>query len=81
MAPNDTNPWWHSDHEARPMLRPIGMVRQLAGGAPGLRRIWRRIPTGARCKQCHLPFLGPLSLPFRLIQLRPSRKNPNLCTV
>ena len=81
MDPIDKNPWWMSDRKVNPLLRPVGAVRQLAGGAAGLRPFWRMIPTKAGCKQCHSPFLGPWSLCFRLIQLRPSRKNPNLCTV
>ena len=38
------------------------------------------------CKGCwqnlHLPVLlrGPLSIPFRMLGLRPSRMNPNTCT-
>lgn len=81
MASDDRNPWWMSASGANRLARPIGALRQMAGGAVGLRRIWRRMPSGARCKQCYVPFMGPLCLPFRLIQLRPSRKNPNLCTV
>ena len=61
-----------------PLLSPISGLRQLAGGDPGL---WRWMPSNGRCKQCYAPFFGPFCLPFRLIQIRPSRKNPNLCTV
>ncbi len=64
-----------------PLLSPIGGLRQLVGGDPGLRRLWRWVPSNGRCKQCVAQFFGPFSLPFRLLQLRPSRKNPNLCTV
>ena len=64
-----------------PLLQPVSVVRQVIGGAPGLRRIWRRIPSPRRCKQCYVPFVGPFCVPFHLMQIRPSRKNPNLCTV
>jgi hypothetical protein len=26
-------------------------------------------------------FVGVFAVPFRLLQIRPSRKNPNLCTL
>ena len=72
----------HGAHlSVHPLLRPVGAVRQFAGGYAGLRRVWRRIPSPNRCKQCCVPFAGPFCIPFRLIQIRPSRKNPNLCTV
>ena len=63
------------------LLRPLSVLRQIAGGDPGARQFWRRIPSPRRCKQCYVPFVGPFCVPFRLIQIRPSRKNPNLCTV
>ena len=58
---------------AHPLLRPFGGVRQMVGGAAGLHHLWGKTPTGARRKQCYVPFLGPLCLPFRLIRLRLSR--------
>jgi len=45
------------------------------------RRLYRFLPSGKRCKECLVPFLGICPLPFRLLQIRPSRKNPNLCTL
>ena len=63
------------------LLQPVDRFRQFVGGAPAMRRVNRRLPSNRRCKQCYLPFRGPFSVPFRLLQLRPSRKNPNLCTV
>jgi hypothetical protein len=39
------------------------------------------LPSTRRCKECLVPFLGLFSVPFRLVQIRPSRKNPNLCTL
>jgi hypothetical protein len=45
------------------------------------RRFYRHLPSGKRCKECMVPFLGVFALPFRLVQIRPSRKNPNLCTL
>jgi adenylate cyclase len=55
--------------------------RQWLGGAKIARRVYRRLPSTKRCKECLVPFLGLFSIPFRLVQIRPSRKNPNLCTL
>ena len=57
------------------------MLRQRLGTARIARRLYRLLPSGKRCKECLVPFLGLCSLPFRLLQIRPSRKNPNLCTL
>jgi adenylate cyclase len=44
-------------------------------------------PKSLLCKGCwlqmHVPIVlrGPLSLPFRLVGLKPSRMNPNVCTM
>ena len=57
------------------------MLRQTLGTARIARRLYRLLPSGKRCKECLVPFLGLCSLPFRLLQIRPSRKNPNLCTL
>ena len=57
------------------------MIRQQLGTTQMARRFYRLLPSGKRCKECLVPFLGICSLPFRLLQIRPSRKNPNLCTL
>ena len=57
------------------------MLRQRLGTTQIARRLYRLLPSGKRCKECLVPFLGLCSLPFRLLQIRPSRKNPNLCTL
>jgi hypothetical protein len=41
----------------------------------------RRLPSAKRCKECLVPFLGVFAMPFQLLQIRPSRKNPHLCTL
>jgi hypothetical protein len=64
-----------------PLLWPVVGVRNLIGGQRGARFVNRRLPSGKRCKACYAPFLGPCSVPYRLVQIRPSRKNPNLCTL
>jgi ribosomal protein L34E len=56
-------------------------ARQRLGGAKVVRRVYRRLPSGKRCKECLIPFLGVFSVPFRLVNIRPSRKNPHLCTL
>lgn len=45
------------------------------------RRLYRRLPSAKRCKECLVPFHGLFAIPFSLVQIRPSRKNPNLCTL
>lgn len=56
-------------------------ARQRLGGARVVRRAYRHLPSRQRCKECLVPFLGAFSVPFRLVNIRPSRKNPNLCTL
>jgi hypothetical protein len=56
-------------------------VRQWLGAVRILRPLYRTLPSGKRCKECLVPFLGIFSVPFRLLQIRPSRKNPSLCTL
>ena len=46
----------------------------------GTRSVYRHMPSAKRCKVCWIPFKGPFSMPFKIMQLRPSRKNPNMCT-
>ena len=62
-------------------LGAIGVIPSAVGGSPRLRRIFRRLPSAHRCKQCFAPFRGAFAIPFQLIWIRPSRKNPNLCTI
>jgi hypothetical protein len=57
------------------------LLRRRLGTTQSARRFYRLLPSGKRCKECLVPFLGICSLPFRLVQIRPSRKNPNLCTL
>lgn len=45
-----------------------------------LRRIFRHIPYGPRCKLCAAPFKGPGAPIMRVLGSRPSDKNPNVCT-
>jgi adenylate cyclase len=63
------------------MKKLLRMLRQRLGTTQIARRCYRLLPSGKRCKECLVPFLGLFSLPFRLVQIRPSRKNPNLCTL
>jgi hypothetical protein len=63
------------------MKKLLMRARQWLGGAKIARRIYRRLPSTKRCKECLVPFLGFFSIPFSLVQIRPSRKNPNLCTL
>ena len=63
------------------MRRLLIRIRQSLGSAKTARRVYRRLPSTRRCKECLVPFLGLFSVPFRFVQIRPSRKNPNLCTL
>lgn len=56
-------------------------IRQRLGLVRIARSVYRRLPSGKRCKECLVPFLGIFSIPFRFLQIRPSRKNPSLCTL
>ncbi|HEX2930951.1 MAG TPA: hypothetical protein VHV54_14610 [Candidatus Binatia bacterium] len=56
-------------------------IRQQLGTTQMARHLYRHLPSTKRCKECLVPFLGVFAVPFRLLQIRPSRKNPNLCTL
>lgn len=63
------------------MKRFLIAARRNLGSVRVARAVYRKLPSAKRCKECLVPFLGIFSLPFRLVQIRPSRKNPNLCTL
>ena len=67
--------------ERNPLLTTVGGLRRLLGEAPGLRPIYRLKLSKRRCKQCFVPFQGLFAVPFHIMWIRPSRKNPNLCTM
>jgi adenylate cyclase len=46
----------------------------------GIRRVWRHVPSGPRCKVCASPFHGPGGAVARLFWHAPFRNNPLLCT-
>lgn len=56
-------------------------LRGLAGGDANARRVFRRLPSHRRCKVCAVPFDGVVSVPFKIADIRPSRKNPGICTI
>jgi hypothetical protein len=56
-------------------------LRKTLGTTDLARLFYRRLPSAKRCKECMVPFLGLFALPFRLLQIRPSRKNRHLCTL
>lgn len=57
-------------------------LRTLVGGSrQATHRIFRYLPATRRCKTCSVPTQGPFSVPFQVIRIRPSRKNPNMCTM
>lgn len=44
-----------------------------------VRRVFKLIPQGPRCKLCAAPFAGPGAPLMRMIGKRPSDKNPDMC--
>jgi len=63
------------------MRKLLIAARQRLGAVRILRPLYHSLPSATRCKECLVPFLGIFSVPFRLLQIRPSRKNPSLCTL
>jgi hypothetical protein len=63
------------------MKRFLIAARQRLGTVRIARTVYRNLLSRKRCKECLVPFLGMFSIPFRLLQIRPSRKNPSLCTL
>ena len=54
------------------LMKGDGMERRM-------RRVFRHIPHGPRCKLCAAPFSGPGAPLMRALGSRPSDKNPNVC--
>ena len=63
------------------MRQALIWLRKFFGATQMARRVYRYLPSAKRCKECLVPFLGLFSIPFHFVQIRPSRKNPNLCTL
>lgn len=59
----------------------VRRVRQAVGGSSFTRPMARHLPASDRCKECAIPFTGPFSLPFQMVSIRRSRKNPHMCTL
>ncbi|MEK7215388.1 MAG: adenylate/guanylate cyclase domain-containing protein [Chloroflexota bacterium] len=59
----------------------VGRIRQAVGGSSFTRPMVRHLPASDRCKECAIPFTGPFSLPFQMVAIRRSRKNPHMCTL
>jgi hypothetical protein len=56
-------------------------IRRTVGTTKLARLLHRHLPSGKPCKECLVPFLGVFALPYRFLRIRPSRKNPHLCTL
>ena len=63
------------------MKKLLIAIRKRLGATRLARRLYRRLPAPTRCKECLVPFTGIFAVPFSLVHIRPSRKNPNLCTL
>jgi hypothetical protein len=50
------------------------------GILPYYRSFNRLLPSNTRCKRCWAPFSGPFSVLHQFFLIRPSHKNPRLCT-
>ena len=44
-------------------------------------RVWRALPADPRCQMCAAPFAGVGRFATRALGFRPSRKNPNMCSM
>ncbi len=62
-------------------LKIFGVIRRFLGEARGARPVYRLFPSKERCKECLAPFNGIFAIPFKILQIRRSRKNPYLCTM
>ncbi|MEO6164759.1 MAG: hypothetical protein ABIP88_11550 [Candidatus Binatia bacterium] len=63
------------------MRKLLIWIRRTVGTTQMARRLHRHLPSAKRCKECLVPFLGIFALPYQMLQIRPSRKNPHLCTL
>lgn len=63
------------------MRKLLIWLRRTIGTTKMARLLHRHLPSGKRCKECLVPFLGIFALPYQLLQIRASRKNPQLCTL
>jgi hypothetical protein len=63
------------------MRRILIWIRRTVGTTKMARLLHRHLPSSKRCKECLVPFLGIFAVPYQLLQIRPSRKNPHLCTL
>ena len=50
------------------------------GALAPYRALNRLLPARERCKRCWAPLRGPFSIVHQMFLIRPSRKNPRLCT-
>lgn len=68
--------------EKNPLPWQAEGLRRLVGGPRVVTRLlFRHMHSSRRCKVCWVPLRGLLSAPFQIIRIRPSRKNPDLCTM
>src|SRR5262249_26103669 len=63
------------------MKKLLIQIRQSLGTTKIARRLYRRLPSTKRCKECLVPFLGLFSIPFSLVHIRPWQKIPNFCSL
>lgn len=64
-----------------PVFWGVSKLRETLGGSKAFRPVYRHLPAEHRCKECQAPFDGAFAFPLRMVQIRPSRKNPQLCTM
>ena len=72
------------DEEADDQERSERWQRMLTGSDPSLprlRRAWRLLPDGPRCKMCAAPFHGVGQVVTKVISHGPSEKNPLMCNL
>ena len=63
------------------MKKLLIWIRRTVGTTKIARLVYRHLPSSKRCKECLVPFLGIFAVPYQMLQIRASRKNPHLCTL
>ena len=72
------------DEDADDQERSERWQRMLTGSDPSLprlRRVWRLVPDGPRCKMCAAPFHGVGRVVTKVISHGQSEKNPLMCNL
>lgn len=64
-----------------PLLWNAAGLRKLMRNGSKMRLLMGRLSSGTCCKGYWTPFEGLFAVPFHLMKVRSSRKNPNMWTI